>query len=267
MDDPVVVRDGERRADLDHDLDRLLRRQATLLVEAVLQRAARQVLHHDVDEPVRLLPEVEDARDVRVVEARGAERLGIEPPTEVDVALEGLVEHLHGDRHHQLAVTGLVDGADAASTDDLLDQELPSGEGATDLRVVAVFDGERADVRKVLRVTFAQVHVRLRPAAAHDLLFLGDRHDPLMDLLDDRRAQRDPQLAQGLRIGHLGRADPRELAVHQVRAHLALERRVAPVSHVLQDEQANHDIDRRAAPSARAAMRPSARQRLVGGIE
>lgn len=51
------------------------------------------------------------------------------------------------------------------------------------------------------------------------------------------------------------------------RAHFAFERRVAPVAHVLQDQQANHDIHRGAAPSARAAVCPSARQRFVRSIQ
>ena len=70
--------------------------------------------------------------------------------------------------------------------------------------------------------------------------------------------QREAELAQRLGIGHLGRADARELPVHQVGPDFALERRIAPVAHVLEHQQPNHDIDRCALAPARAAVLPAA---------
>ena len=46
---------------------------------------AVEELHHDVEQAVGLLSEVEDARDVRMIEPARRERLGVEAPAEVDV--------------------------------------------------------------------------------------------------------------------------------------------------------------------------------------
>ena len=53
-----------------------------------------------------------------------------------------------------------------------------------------------------MSVSTTVVSTRSLPAA-DDLLLLRDRHHPLVDLLDDLRAQRDAELAQGLGVGDL----------------------------------------------------------------
>jgi hypothetical protein len=109
--------------------------------------------------------------------------------------------------------------------------------------------------------------VHAQPAASHDLLFLRDGHHALMNLLDDLRAQDDPQLAQRLGVGNLLRAHARELAIYQVRTHFALEHRIAPVAHVLEHQQSQHDLRRGSLAPARAAVRPAAGQRRVHQID
>src|SRR6478735_3884216 len=126
---------------------------------------------------------------------------------------------------------------------------------------------EQRRVGGVVDIGLIDGRVDPHPAPVDDPLLLGDRHDPLMDLLDDRGSQRQAELAQRLGVGHLGRTDARELAVHQVRSHFALEHGVAPVAHVLEHQEANHDIDRCALATPRAAVRPTARQGLVGQLQ
>lgn len=91
--------------------------------------------------------------------------------------------------------------------------------------------------------------------ALHDTARAGDGHHSPMQPLHDCRAQRKPDPAERLRIGHLAGAYGRELPVDQVGAHLALERAVAPVAHVLEHEKPQHPVGRRAAAPARAAVR------------
>ena len=54
----------------------------------------------------------------------------------------------------------------------------------------------------------------------------------------------------------------RELPIDQVGTHLALERAVTPVAHMLEHQQPQHHIGRRAAAPAGAAVRPAPRQRI-----
>src|SRR5262245_43337114 len=108
MDDPVVVRDRERSTDLDHDVDRAIRRETALFVEEALQRPSREELHHDVDEAVALLTEVEDAHDVRVIELARGERLAAEALHEVRVLLVVRMEDFDGDGSPELAMRRLV---------------------------------------------------------------------------------------------------------------------------------------------------------------
>lgn len=112
-------------------------------------------------------------------------------------------------------------------------------------------------------------HRRIDPqlAARNDLLLLRDRHHALMNALDALRPQGEAELAQGLGVRHSLRAHARELAIDQVRAHLTLEDRVAPVADVLQQQQAQHDFHRRAFPTTRTAVGPASSQCLVDGAE
>ena len=90
-------------------------------------------------------------------------------------------------------------------------------------------------------------------------MFLRDGHHTLMDLLDDVRPQRYAQLAQRLGVRHLGRTHSREVAIHKIGPHLALEHGVAPVAHVLEQQQSQHHLRGRAPAPAGEAVRPTAR--------
>jgi hypothetical protein len=126
---------------------------------------------------------------------------------------------------------------------------------------------EQRCVGRVVDVGLDDRCVHPHPAAADDLLLLGDGHHPLMDLLDNLGPQRNAELAQRLRVGHLGRADPRELSIHQVGSDLAFEHRVAPVAHVLEHQQPNHDIHRCALAPACETVRPARCQRVVDQLQ
>jgi len=70
----------------------------------------------------------------------------------------------------------------------------------------------------------------------HDVLGLSQLHDAIVDVLDCCRTERHTPAPHGLGIRHPGAADPGEVAVHQVGAHLALEHAVAPVADVFEDQ-------------------------------
>lgn len=84
-----------------------------------------------------------------------------------------------------------------------------------------------------------------------------------MELLYNVRPQRHAQLAHGLRLRDLARADPGEVTVHDIGPYLALEDGVTPVAHVLEQQQSQHHFRGRTLAPAREAMCPAARQHLV----
>ena len=65
---------------------------------------------------------------------------------------------------------------------------------------------------------------------------LGDGHDSLVKLSDHLWPERHAPAAHRLGVGHLGAAHPSEVAVHQIGAHFALQRLIAPVADVLEDQ-------------------------------
>ena len=67
-------------------------------------------------------------------------------------------------------------------------------------------------IRGVMDVGLHDSRVDPHLAATDDLFLLSNRHDPLMDLPDDRGAQCESELAQRLGVGHLGGTDAGELA-------------------------------------------------------
>ena len=135
MDNPARMRVREPGARLHHDLRDALRGEDAVLLEDRTQLDAGEELHREIEEAVRLLTEIDDARDVGMIEPARRQRLGVEAATEVDVVLEGLVEDLHGDRHAELAMARLVDGADAATTDERFHEQLATGERAANVSV------------------------------------------------------------------------------------------------------------------------------------
>ena len=88
-----------------------------------------------------------------------------------------------------------------------------------------------------------------------------------MDLLDDLRPERHAPAAHGLGIGRLAGADAGEGAVDEIGADFALQHRIAPVAHVLENQQAQHDLGRRAEPTPAAALGMAFGQGFVDGCD
>ena len=132
VDETTAVSMPEPRTDLQHQR-RYPRHVEDLL--ALLDRSERGAVderHREIEEAVGLLAEVVDVNQVRVIETRERERLGIEATTELDVALERLVEDLHRDRDAEAEVTGAIDGADAAFAEHREDLDAPARDHAPD---------------------------------------------------------------------------------------------------------------------------------------
>ena len=98
---------------------RLGRRRAAL-ADDLLERPALDVLHRDVVGAVPLAA-VEDADDVRVLQAGGARRLAAEALDELLVLGEAAVEQLERDAAAELLVLGAVDVGHAAGAEPLDD--------------------------------------------------------------------------------------------------------------------------------------------------
>jgi len=100
-------------------------------------------------------------------------------------------------------------------------------------------------------------------APLNNLLGLRDLHDPLMDLLDYRRTHRDPPTPHGLGVRDFLATDTREVAVHQIGTHLALQHLIAPIAQVFQDQQSQHDLGGESRPAATTTVRMALRQGLM----
>ncbi len=115
VDDPLLVRRREAVGDLQRVVDGLARRQARALQD-VPQRFAFEQLLDDVRLAV-VLADVEDGRDVGVVEGAGGLRLQLETAQAVGVGGEGGGEDLDRDVAVQARVPGAVDLPHAAGAD------------------------------------------------------------------------------------------------------------------------------------------------------
>ena len=119
MDDAVRVRRVERRRGLCEPGERAAGRLRALVREPVGERAAGEVLHHDVRAPL-VLADVEDRDRVRRVrEPRRRQRLAREAPADRLVVRVVLGQHLDRDVAAELGVLGAVDLAHAAARDPL----------------------------------------------------------------------------------------------------------------------------------------------------
>jgi hypothetical protein len=105
--------------------------------------------------------------------------------------------------------------------------------------------------------------VHAHSAPGHQPVGLSQLHQPLVNLLDHLGPHRHAPTSHRLRIGRLAGADAGEVAVHQIGAHLALQHAIAPVADVLEDQQAQHHLGRRAQPTATATLGMPPRQRFV----
>ena len=75
-----------------------------------------------------------------------------------------------------------------------------------------------------------------------------------MQFLDHLRPQLTCQVSHRPVIRNLFAADPRELAIDQIGAHLPRERFVTPVAHVLQPQHSEHNLGRRRLAATRLAL-------------
>jgi hypothetical protein len=117
MHDPARVRGVERAGRLVQPLERAAERLCSLTPDPVRQRAARQVLHHDV-RPSLVLADVVDRDGAgRIREACGSECLPREAPPDRNVPRQVLREDLDRDGACEIGVLGPVDLAHAAAGD------------------------------------------------------------------------------------------------------------------------------------------------------
>ena len=108
VDDPVAVREAERREDLARVIDRDAERRWAAGDEQLLERSPLDVLHRDVVRPLRVAAVV-DRDDARVREPGGVLRLAAEALDELLVARVPVVEDLDRDAPSELLVRGEID--------------------------------------------------------------------------------------------------------------------------------------------------------------
>jgi hypothetical protein len=97
VDDPLLVRRIQRVGDLRADRHRLSQWNSFFPLEAVGQRLALQVLHHEVELALRRVAEVRDVHDVLVPDLIDRLGLGDEPRDDVGILRQLRVDRLHGD--------------------------------------------------------------------------------------------------------------------------------------------------------------------------
>ena len=124
VDDPVAVREAERREDLPRVVDRDPERRRAARDEQLLERAPLEVLHRDVVGALGLAAVV-DRDDVRVREPGGVLRLAAEALDELLVAGVPVVEDLDRDAPAELLVFGEIDVRHAARAELPDDQVAP----------------------------------------------------------------------------------------------------------------------------------------------
>ena len=102
--------------------------------------------------------------------------------------------------------------------------------------------------------------------AADYLLGLGLSDDALVQLLHDRGAQQQSQLAEGLGVRHPTKPHARELAIDQIGAHFPRQYTIAPVAYVFEHQQTEHNFGGSGKTSAGSALGPSLQQDLMDGV-
>ncbi|MFO0579872.1 MAG: hypothetical protein U1A78_38350 [Polyangia bacterium] len=112
MDDPLVVRRGQRRGDLAAQPQQRRQRQAR--GGAAAQGRAVQVLHDDVGRAVGQAAEVRDADDAAVADDVDGAGLVEEARGQLRARAAVAAQHLDGDAARDLFVDRLVDRAGAA---------------------------------------------------------------------------------------------------------------------------------------------------------
>src|SRR5262249_28070883 len=135
MNDPALVRPGERIGDLDRVVDGAAHVEPTAS-DDVLQESALDVLHRDEVEPLERADLV-DRDDVRMIQRGRSARFPGQPRPAVVVARDHPGDNFQGHGTLELLVETLVDLAHAAPAEQLQDlevAELSSGQSHPDLR-------------------------------------------------------------------------------------------------------------------------------------
>ena len=115
---------------------------------------------------------------------------------------------------------------------------------------------QKARVGRVVDVGLHHRRVHAHPPSRGHPVVPSYCHHSFVNPLDHLRPDRRAPAAHGLGVGHLAAAHAGEVAVHQVGAHLALHHLIAPVAHMLEDQQAQDHLRRYAfaAPAAASGM-------------
>ena len=117
---------------------------------------------------------------------------------------------------------------------------------------------EQARIGRIVDIGLHHRGVDAHPPADRNPFRLRHFHEPFVHLIDGLRPDRQSPTADRLGVRHPAAADADEVAVDQVGAHFALENLVAPVAHVLENEQTQDHVGPRAQPAATAAFRMAA---------
>src|SRR5882724_1867535 len=121
-------------------------------------------------------------------------------------------------------------------------------------------------IGRVVDIGFYHGGVHPRFVAADHLLSLGLSDDALVQLLHDRGAQQQSQLAESLGVWHPVMPNACELAIDQIGAHFPRQHAIAPVAYVLEHHQPEHNFGGGGKPSTRAALGPSLQLDLVDDV-
>lgn len=120
VNDALRVREREPVRHLDRDADRVAGLERTGLLDALLHRSAREVLHDD-ERRIVDLADVVDGHDVRMRKLRERARFLHEHPAEVSIGRGCRIEDLERNVAVQRLVAGEVDLRRAAHSERLLD--------------------------------------------------------------------------------------------------------------------------------------------------
>src|SRR6266508_3323714 len=111
----------ERSRDRPDDPDRIAELERAALLEDQMQRAAAQILHRDIAQPI-LLANIEDRDDIGVAQVGRGDRLTLEAPRELRIDRQLRRQHLERDDALELRIERSIHPRHAAAPDLLLNQ-------------------------------------------------------------------------------------------------------------------------------------------------
>ena len=126
---------------------------------------------------------------------------------------------------------------------------------------------QQTAVGRIVDVGFHHRGIDPQLSPTRHSLFLRQLHDPLVQLLDHFRPHELPQPRHGLGSGHFAVSHPRKRAIHQIGAHFLLQRVIAPVANVFQQQQTQHHLGRRLLAASPAALRIPFALRLINRVQ